>query len=69
MNIVEFANKVRLMRAAQKKYFKTRSPVDLVDAKVLELVVDKALADGVILRVTTTGPEMIVNRKVEEDHA
>jgi len=48
MNIVEFAQTVRRMRAAQKAYFKALKKEDLIAAKMLEAEVDKALKDGVV---------------------
>lgn len=59
MNIVEFVNVVRKMRSAQRAYFKSRLQSDLVAAKQLEATVDKALADGMILRVTESAPGML----------
>jgi hypothetical protein len=64
MNIVEFVKAVRKMRSAQKAYFKTGLQSDLVAARQLEAVVDKALADGVILRVQENISEL-----TEEDKA
>lgn len=54
MNALEFVNKVRELRQAQKQYFKTRLNGDLVKAKQLEAEVDKALAEGVTVRETHT---------------
>lgn len=58
MNILDFITAVKIMRQAQKNYFqKGRLMVDLIKAKQAEALVDKALADGVVLRVTSTPPE------------
>lgn len=40
----EFAEMVRTMRAAQKRYFRTRSQADLAESKRWEKKVDDALA-------------------------
>lgn len=46
MNVPEFFETVKRMRDAQKAYFKSRLPGDLVTAKKLESQVDLALRDG-----------------------
>ena len=43
MNVVEFVDAVRRMRAAQKQYFKTKDYASLCEAKKLEANVDKIL--------------------------
>jgi hypothetical protein len=58
MNIIEFVETVRKMRSAQKNYFKTRNRDFLIESKQLETAIDKALAEGVILRASET-PERI----------
>lgn len=40
----EFFDKVAAMRAAQKKYFKSRSSFDLHEAKRLEKIIDDEIA-------------------------
>lgn len=40
MNAKEFFDKVALMRKMQKEYFKTRSSLDLRQAKTLEKEID-----------------------------
>jgi hypothetical protein len=52
MNIVAFVDLVRNMRKAQKNYFKDRTQANLIASKMIEAKVDKALQEGVILRVT-----------------
>lgn len=54
MNAIDFVNKVRDMRAAQKTYFKTRLQGDLIKSKQLEADVDKALKEGVTVYATAT---------------
>ena len=54
MNALEFVNKVRDMRAAQKAYFKKRLQGDLITSKQMEAEVDKALKEGVTLYATAT---------------
>lgn len=43
MNVPEFIDTVRRMRAAQKQYFKTKDYISLSEAKKLESAVDKML--------------------------
>ena len=43
MNIPEFVDTVRRMRAAQKQYFKLKDYISLTEAKKLEAEVDKML--------------------------
>lgn len=43
MNIPNFVDVVRRMRAAQKQYFKTKDYASLCEAKKLEAEVDKML--------------------------
>ena len=53
MFVTEFVEKVREMRMAQNAYFKNgRKQSDLFQAKDLEKIVDKALAEGVTLYAT-----------------
>lgn len=43
MNVPEFVDTVRRMRAAQKQYFKLKDYTSLTEAKKLEAEVDKML--------------------------
>ena len=43
MNVPEFVDAVRRMRAAQKQYFKLKDYTSLYEAKKLEAEVDKML--------------------------
>lgn len=45
MTYEEFVNLVMSMRAAQKAYFRDRTPANLQNAKTLERSVDKAALD------------------------
>ena len=51
MDIEQFIELVRQLRAAQKAYFKDRKQSDLIEARKLEREVDQALADGVIVPI------------------
>jgi hypothetical protein len=49
MTDIEILDLVTRMRDAQKTYFRTRTPVDLMRSKDLEKQVDKALSDRLFL--------------------
>jgi hypothetical protein len=49
MQLQEFINNVRGMRDHQKAYFKDRKQSDLIRSKTFERLVDKGLAEGVVV--------------------
>ena len=59
MNMIEFIEKVRLMRQAHNAYFRSRLQSDLVSAKRLEKEVDAALEEGVTIHETHTLEEQM----------
>lgn len=56
MHIIAFVETVRKMRQAQKDYFRTRHPVDLVFAKKLEKLVDDTLAGDITTELHDGSP-------------
>ena len=67
MDLPNFLNTVRSMRMHQRAYFLDgRKQSDLVNAKHFERVVDKALAEGIIVPIVEEGTPFVILRMESE---